>query len=76
MEHETEQEAIRRKAQIKQEAARVSREKAELKAKLNLLEARREAAAAEAEACILEYDDSQAFSDLPNEKEDPLYQLL
>ncbi|XP_071150458.1 uncharacterized protein [Mytilus edulis] len=75
MEHEAEQEAIRRKAQIKQEAARVSREKAELKAKLNLLEARREAAAAEAEARILEYDDSQAFSDLPNEKEDPLQRV-
>ncbi|XP_076078783.1 uncharacterized protein LOC143048795 [Mytilus galloprovincialis] len=75
MEHEAEQEAIRRKAQIKQEAARVSREKAELKAKLNLLEAHREAAAAEAEARILEYDDSQAFSDLPNEKEDPLQRV-
>ncbi|XP_071161241.1 uncharacterized protein [Mytilus edulis] len=75
MEHEAEQEAIRRKAQIKQEAARVSREKAELKAQLNLLEARREAAAAEAEARILEYDDSQAFSDLPNEKEDPLQRV-
>ncbi|XP_076109616.1 uncharacterized protein LOC143078648 [Mytilus galloprovincialis] len=70
-----EQEAMRRKAQMQQEAARVSREKAELKAKFNLLEAQREAAAAEAEARILEYDDSQAVSDLPDEKEDPLQRV-
>ncbi|XP_076102049.1 uncharacterized protein LOC143071561 [Mytilus galloprovincialis] len=70
-----EQEAMRRKAQMQQEAARVSREKAELKAKFNLLEAQREAAAAEAEARILEYDDSQAYSDLPDEKEDPLQRV-
>ncbi|XP_071139793.1 merlin-like [Mytilus edulis] len=69
------QEAMRRKAQMQQEAARVSREKAELKAKFNLLEAQREAAAAEAEARILEYDDSQAYSDLPDEKEDPLQRV-
>ncbi|XP_052069035.1 uncharacterized protein LOC127708232 [Mytilus californianus] len=75
MEHEAEQEAIRRKAQIKQEAARVSREKTELKAKLNLLEAQKEAAAAEAEARILEYDDSQALDDLPKETEDPLQRV-
>ncbi|XP_071175485.1 plectin-like [Mytilus edulis] len=73
MEHEAEQEAIRRKSQIK--SARVSREKSELKVKLNLLEARKEAAAAETEARILEYDDSQAFSDLPDEKEDPLQRV-
>ncbi|XP_052105202.1 uncharacterized protein LOC127738110 [Mytilus californianus] len=71
-----EQEAIRRKAQMQQEAARVSREKAELKAKINLLEAQREAAAAEAEARILEYDDSQAFGDIPDETEDPLQRVL
>ena len=70
-----EQEAMRRKAEMQQEAARVSREKAELKAKFNLLEAQREAAAAEAEARILEYDDSQAYSDLPDEKEDPLQRV-
>ncbi|XP_076102597.1 uncharacterized protein LOC143071864 [Mytilus galloprovincialis] len=70
-----EQEAMHRKAQMQQEAARVSREKAELKAKFNLLEAQREAAAAEAEARILEYDDSQAYSDLPDEKEDPLQRV-
>ncbi|XP_071152766.1 uncharacterized protein [Mytilus edulis] len=70
-----EQEAMRRKAQMQQEAVRVSREKAELKAKFNLLEAQREAAAAEAEARILEYDDSQAFSDLPDEKEDLLQRV-
>ncbi|XP_076113586.1 uncharacterized protein LOC143081749 [Mytilus galloprovincialis] len=70
-----EQEAMRRKAQMQQEAARVSREKAQLKAKFNLLEAQREAAAAEAEARILEYDDSQAYSDLPDEKEDPLQRV-
>ncbi|XP_076089919.1 uncharacterized protein LOC143061943 [Mytilus galloprovincialis] len=70
-----EQEAMRRKAEMQQEAARVSREKVELKAKFNLLEAQREAAAAEAEARILEYDDSQAFSELPDEKEDPLQRV-
>ncbi|XP_052069120.1 titin homolog [Mytilus californianus] len=70
-----EQEAMRRKAKMQQEAARVSREKAELKAKFNLLEAQREAAAAEVEARILEYDDSQAFSDLPDETEDPLQRV-
>ncbi|XP_076071585.1 uncharacterized protein LOC143042967 [Mytilus galloprovincialis] len=69
------QEAMRRKAEMQQEAARVSREKVELKAKFNLLEAQKEAAAAEAEARILEYDDSQAFSELPDEKEDPLQRV-
>ncbi|XP_071151136.1 uncharacterized protein [Mytilus edulis] len=73
--NEMEQEVAQRKAQMQQEAARVSREKVELKAKFNLLEAQREAAAAEAEARILEYDDSQAFGDLPNEKEDPLQRV-
>ncbi|XP_052106290.1 receptor-type tyrosine-protein phosphatase kappa-like [Mytilus californianus] len=72
---EMEQEAIRRKAQMKQEAARVNREKAELKAKSDLLEARREAAAAEAEARVLEYDDRQALDDLPKETEDPLQRV-
>ncbi|XP_076082666.1 uncharacterized protein LOC143053771 [Mytilus galloprovincialis] len=70
-----EQEALRRKAQMQQEVARVNRGKAELKAKFNLFEAQREAAAAEAEARILEYDDSQAVSDLPAEKEDPLQRV-
>ncbi|XP_052091094.1 uncharacterized protein LOC127727986 [Mytilus californianus] len=69
---EMEQEAARKKAQMQQEAARVSREKADLKAKFNILEAQKEAVAAEAEARILEYDDSQALDDLPNETEDPL----
>ena len=63
------------KAQFEQEAARVSRKKAELKANLNLLEAQREAAAAEAEARILEYDDSQALDDLPDEAKDPLQRV-
>ncbi|XP_052081320.1 uncharacterized protein LOC127719308 isoform X2 [Mytilus californianus] len=66
---------IRRKAQLEQEAARVSRERAELKANLNLLEAQREAAAAEAKARILEYHDSQALDDLPDETEDLLQRV-
>ena len=53
----------------------MSWEKPELKTKSNLLKARREAAAAEAEARILEYDDRQAFSGLPDEKEDPLQRV-
>ncbi|XP_071122109.1 uncharacterized protein [Mytilus edulis] len=69
---ETKREAIRRKTLMEREAARATREKAEIKAAMNILEAQREAAAAEAEARVLEYDGSQAFSDLPDEKEDPL----
>ena len=42
---------------------------------MNLLEAQREAAAAEAEARILEYDASQALANLPNETEDPLHRV-
>ncbi|XP_052090324.1 uncharacterized protein LOC127726993 [Mytilus californianus] len=40
---------------------------------MNILEAQREAAAAGAEARILEYDDSQVLCDLHNETEDPLH---
>ncbi|XP_076084371.1 uncharacterized protein LOC143055113, partial [Mytilus galloprovincialis] len=67
-----EQEAVRRTTQMEREAARAVREKAELKAAMNILEAKREAAAPEAEARILEDDGSQAVSDLPDETEDPL----
>ncbi|XP_071123362.1 uncharacterized protein [Mytilus edulis] len=70
-----EQEAVRMKTQMEQEAARAVREKAELKAAMNILEAKREAAAAEAEARILEDDGSQAVSDLPDETEDPLQRV-
>ncbi|XP_071147619.1 MAP7 domain-containing protein 2-like [Mytilus edulis] len=72
---EMKREAIRRKTLMEQEAARATREKAEIKAAMNILEAQREAAAAEAEARVLEYDGSQAFSDLPDEKEDPLQRV-
>lgn len=63
-----EQDTICWKAQIKQEAAHVSLKKVEMKAKFNLLEAQKEASAIEAEACILNYDESKAFGNLPDEK--------
>ena len=42
---------------------------------MNLLDAQREAAAAEADARILDYDGSQAFRDLPYDTEDPLQRV-
>ena len=70
-------EALRQKAEREQELLRQEQEairkKAELKANLNLLEAQKEATIAEAEARVLEYDESHDFSEqLPDQTEDPL----
>ena len=78
MEQEAAQEAARKKAEMEQEAARIARKEAEFKAELELLESRKKAAAAEAEARALEYNESRDGDfdeNLPNQTEDPLQRV-
>lgn len=75
MKAKIEQEAIRRKGQLEKEAARVTREKAELKDNLYFLETQMEVEEAVAETCILEYDGNQSLSDLSDKTEDTLQRV-
>ncbi|XP_071151786.1 merlin-like [Mytilus edulis] len=71
---EMEQEATRKKAEMEQEVAQ-GKVQLEQEAAQRTVQLEQEAMPAEAEARILEYDDSQAFSDLPDEKEDLLQRV-